>query len=99
MYVCVYYIYVYIRYDFTNRCQVLLHYLALPSPSPSDLADTRVVLGTRSLSDDGLGVFCTLAGNRSADPRVRGHYHHQLLAGAHRKICVVYIHVSTDMSQ
>ena len=36
-------------------------------------ADTGVVLGTtRSLSDDGLGVFCTMAGNRSADPRVRG---------------------------
>ena len=37
-------------------------------------ADTgRVVLGTRSPSDDGLGVFCTMmAGNSSADPRVRG---------------------------
>ena len=35
-------------------------------------ADTGVVLGTRWLSDDGLGVFCTMAGNRSADPRVRG---------------------------
>ena len=37
-------------------------------------ADTGgVVLGTRSPSDDGLGVFCTMAGNSSADPRVRGH--------------------------